>query len=165
MTTTTISAPTEADINSVIAGEKQISEAVGLDDNQLERIYSIGYQLYLQHRFNDAHPILQLLAICNPGEGRYWNALAACRQMLGDFLLASETFAYAAKCDLANIEPAIQAAFCLIREEQADAAEAWIEEAGRRVNDTAASNQYAEKIRQLQRALGHLRNSPTPNPS
>ncbi len=142
-----MSQTTVGDASSILRGDARVADVMQLSDGQLEVLYGMAYTYYQQARYADAHPLLQLVAMCDHTSERYWLALAGCRQMLGDFLLAAESYVVAAGCNLANPVAAIQAAFCLLRAGDAGASEPWIVEAERRVGEDETLQKKCAQLR------------------
>ncbi len=141
------------DVSQILLGKQTLAQAVGLTDDEVEKLYSVGHQYFTQGRYREAHPLLRLVAMCNHKSERYWMALAACRQMLGDFLLAAESYVTAAGLNLQNSTAAIQAVFCLLRAGEYQAAQTWLDEAERRTGTSGRETIAIGKCRALRIAI------------
>lgn len=142
-----------ADISRIITGGQTLAQAVGLTAEEVESLYAAGFRFFTQGRFRDAHPMLRLVALFDHTSERYWIALAACRQMMGDFLLAAESYVTAAGLNLPCPTSAIQAAFCLLRAGELPSAEVWLQEAERRASHWTREPQAMRKCRALRSAI------------
>ena len=151
--------PRELDAAQVLAGQATVAECVGLSSDELERLYAAGYRLMSQTRYREAHALFRLAALCDHTSERFWMALAACRQFMGDFLLAAESYVTAAGLNLQSPTAPVQAVFCLLRADQLEAAQVWLDEAQRRL-DNRPDNVSARKCRALRSALAKRLTSP-----
>ena len=83
-------------INDVMTGQKTIQEVKGLSDEQMEAIYSMGYNLYQNAKYEDATQVFTWLTMLNPFQSKYWMGLGGALQMSKDFDWALQTYAMAA---------------------------------------------------------------------
>lgn len=157
----------DMDTTPFVTGERSIAKEFELSENDLESLYRIAYMYTQQARYADAHPILRLLVICDIHSPKYWHSLAACRQMLGDHLLAAESYAVLAGLELNDPQPAIQAAFCLMQGNDIQSAETWIVEAERRLTEGKGNpeqNALCRRLRvSLEKRLGKTAGSKSTN--
>lgn len=73
-----------------------LSEAINMDTHQLEVIYTLAFEMYENHNYQDATRLFQLLCACDHFDPRFVLGLGACRQAQKDFTLAGETYSLAA---------------------------------------------------------------------
>lgn len=83
-------------VTAVIKGEMTLQEVKGFTDDQMEAIYSIGYNLYESGKYSDAVQVFTWLGIFNPFISKYWLGLGASLQMIKDFENALNAYAVAA---------------------------------------------------------------------
>ncbi|MGC8718448.1 MAG: SycD/LcrH family type III secretion system chaperone [Thermodesulforhabdaceae bacterium] len=83
-------------VTAVVKGEMTLQEVKGFTDEQMEAIYSIGYNLYQAGKYNDAVQVFTWLGIFNPFVSKYWLGLGASLQMIKDFENALNAYAVAA---------------------------------------------------------------------
>jgi type III secretion system low calcium response chaperone LcrH/SycD len=67
----------------------------GLTEQEIEAAYATGYNLYHQAKFAEAEPLMQFACLYGPTEGRYWNGLGGCRQMLKNYQGAIDAYGMA----------------------------------------------------------------------
>jgi len=87
-------------------------DAHGITDEEMEAIYSIGYNLYQNGKYDDALNVFKFLCFFDHLEKKYWIGLGAVHQMMGNYEKAIEAYSYAAFLDLEDPRPAIHAADC-----------------------------------------------------
>lgn len=90
-------------------------DAMGITNDMLEGIYSFGYRLYNNGKYNDAAPIFRLLVLLDPGQAKYLMGLAACFHMCKDYLSASTTYSLCSLIDLDDPLPFYHASDCYLQ--------------------------------------------------
>ncbi len=83
-------------VTAVVKGETTLQEVKGFSDEQMEAIYSIGYNLYQVGKYQDAVQVFSWLGVFNPFMSKYWLGLGASLQMLKNFENALNAYAVAA---------------------------------------------------------------------
>lgn len=115
MTTATATAGTDelaALIQSALENHGTMKEVRGLTQDHMEAIYTLAYTLYQQERYQEAHDLFTFLCLYDHLETKYWNGLAACRQMRKDYGAAIDAYTMAAMLDVENPELPLRAAEC-----------------------------------------------------
>ncbi|MEM7477729.1 MAG: SycD/LcrH family type III secretion system chaperone [Planctomycetota bacterium] len=86
----------------------------GLDQDQVEVLYSYGYRYYEQNKYEEAEMFFGSACMLNHRESRYWLALGATRQAAGSFAEAIQAYSRIVDCD--EIPPifAIRIAECFL---------------------------------------------------
>ncbi len=95
----------------------------GVEPQQLEALYALGYQYYNAQNYEDAAKVFQGLCLYEPTEERFFMGLAACEQSLKHYERAADI--YSVCCVLSGLtdpKPMYYAALCLLKaNRQADA--------------------------------------------
>jgi type III secretion system low calcium response chaperone LcrH/SycD len=86
----------------------------GLSAEEIETVYSIGFNLYNQAKYAQAEPMFQFACFYLHDEPRYWMALGNCRQMLKKYTPAIDSYGLAYLFDTENPWPPIQTAICYL---------------------------------------------------
>jgi type III secretion system low calcium response chaperone LcrH/SycD len=96
----------------VLAAGGALKDLRGLNDENLEAVYAIGFNLYNQGKYADAEPLFQFASLYGGTQPHYWLALGNCRLMLAKYEAAIEAFGFAYLFDSDNVWPLIQTATC-----------------------------------------------------
>ena len=91
-----------------------LKDARGLSEREMETIYTMGYTLYSQCKYQDAERVFKFLCVYNHLERKYFMGLAACRQMLKDFQGAVHAYTQAVILDVEEPDAHLYAAECLL---------------------------------------------------
>jgi len=67
-----------------------------LNDDSLNSLYCIGYNLYRNGKYTDARDFFRFLSIIKADDRRYWLGLGACCQMMKNYPTALESYSVAA---------------------------------------------------------------------
>ena len=86
----------------------------GLDHQDFEAIYSVGYSLYNQGKYADAENMFTFLCFYDHLEKKNWMGLGSSRQMRKDFDGAIKAYSYLALLDVANPYPPLHAGDCYL---------------------------------------------------
>jgi type III secretion system low calcium response chaperone LcrH/SycD len=81
----------------------------------LEQLYTLGFNQYHAGKHDEAHKIFQALCVLDHYEARFFLGLGACRQALGQFRLAIDSYSYGAMMDLQEPRFPFHAAECLLQ--------------------------------------------------
>ncbi|WP_444917408.1 SycD/LcrH family type III secretion system chaperone [Microbulbifer sp. JMSA003] len=73
-----------------------LAEALDVNAEELEAIYTLAYKKYESCNYKEALSLFQLLCQCDHYEAKYMLGLGATRQALSEHQLAGETFSFAA---------------------------------------------------------------------
>ncbi|WP_142848243.1 SycD/LcrH family type III secretion system chaperone [Telmatospirillum sp. J64-1] len=91
-----------------------IGQMHNLTDQDYEAVYTLGFNLYNQAKYEDALKAFTFLNFFNHLEPRYIKALAACQQMLKRYETAIQTYAIATILDASDPNPTLHIAECLM---------------------------------------------------
>jgi type III secretion system low calcium response chaperone LcrH/SycD len=118
-----------------------IGEFLGHTRESMESLYSVGYSLYGQGKYQEAEKAFGALLICNHTDRRVYHAYAACLQMQGRYPEAIRHYALSALMDPTDPSPVFYCAECLIamgkREEALDSLERVLDMPPRSPQDSA----------------------------
>jgi type III secretion system low calcium response chaperone LcrH/SycD len=106
--------PTQKKALEVLALGGTLKDLRGLSNDDLETIYSIGYNLYNQNKYSQAEPMFQFACFYGHNEPRYWMALGNCRQMQKNYQGAIDSYGFSFMLDIKDPWPLIQAALCYL---------------------------------------------------
>jgi len=67
-----------------------------LSEDSVETLYSTGYELYRNGKYEDAKAFFKMLTLMDPSIRRNWMGLGACQQMLKEFESAINSYGIAA---------------------------------------------------------------------
>ena len=70
-----------------------------MNDDTMEAIYSVAFNLYQGGKFDEALKVFQFLCFYDHFNKKYYLGMGACQQMLKDYESAIEIFTYAAVLD------------------------------------------------------------------
>lgn len=91
-----------------------IADMHGISEDECEALYTLGYGLYEQRRYDDALKVLAFLVAHNHMEHRYLMALGSTAQVLGKYRDALQQFAAATLLDPLEPLSVLQSAECLL---------------------------------------------------
>lgn len=91
-----------------------IAELRGLSEDELEAIYTLGFNAYRQGKYQDAAQTFSMLTVYNHFEAKYHKGLAASCQMMELFPEAVQAYGGALAIDPLDPEPKLHIAECLI---------------------------------------------------
>lgn len=93
-----------------------ISASCGMEQEQLEAGYALGYNLYTAGNYAEAETLFQALSLYDHTDERFWTGLAGCRQAQGRFKEAIEAYTMAGLADaLKNPIPFVHAGICYVK--------------------------------------------------
>ena len=91
-----------------------IRDVKGLSDDEMEALYSVGYNLFQSGKYDDAEKVLRYLAMIDHTNAKYWLALGVLLQTVRKFEQAAACYGFAGFLDLSNPEPQFYAAECFL---------------------------------------------------
>lgn len=94
-----------------------------VSSDTLEQLYTLGFNQYRAGKYDEAHKIFQALCVLDHYEARFFLGLGACRQALGQFQLAIDSYSYGAMMDLQEPRFPFHAAECLLQMGELEGAE------------------------------------------
>jgi len=101
--------------NNEIAKGKVLQEMIHCTDHELEVIYTLGFTLYNQAKYEDAGNIFLFLTQLNPKVGAFWSALGTAEERLGELKDAANAYLLAAELEFDTLSPYLHAAKCLLK--------------------------------------------------
>ena len=93
-----------------------------LSDDSVETLYSTGYELYRNGKYEDAKAFFKMLTLIDPSLRRNWMGLGACQQMLKEFESATTSYGIAAVIDPDDPYVHWHAADCFLQSGEKDKA-------------------------------------------
>lgn len=90
-----------------------LGELRGLTPQHYEAMYFIGHNLYGQSKFKEAATVFAFLAMNNPYDRRFAQALGSCKQMLGEYAQAITWYSASSILDMTDPVPTFHTAECL----------------------------------------------------
>ena len=89
-----------------------LSAVKGISENELEAVYSVGFNFYQTGRLEDAQKIFSFLVMFNHLSPKFWMGLGAVYQVKKEFDQALTAYGYASFLDLTDPRPQFHAAEC-----------------------------------------------------
>ncbi|NIZ03776.1 SycD/LcrH family type III secretion system chaperone [Thalassospira lucentensis] len=86
----------------------------GMGEDELEAIYTLGFNAYSQGKYHDAAQTFSMLSVYNHLEPKYHKGLGACCQMLQMFPEAIQSYGAALTLAPLDADPKLHIAECLI---------------------------------------------------
>ncbi len=124
-------------------------DAHGLSNEEMEAIYSVGYNLYQSGKYKDALNIFKFLCFFDHLEKKYWMGLGAVHQMMGNYERAVESYSYATLLDIEDPRPALHAADCYLILGNKEAAESALNAVIEFSGNDPAKKQFKERAETL----------------
>jgi type III secretion system low calcium response chaperone LcrH/SycD len=106
--------PLQKKAMEVLGAGGMMKDIRGLSGEEIETVYSIGFNLYNQGKYAQAEPMFQFACFYAHLEPRYWMALGNCRQMLKNYPAAIDAYGFAFMIDIEDPWPTIQTAICYL---------------------------------------------------
>lgn len=94
-----------------------------VSSDTLEQLYALGFNHYGAGKHEEAHKIFQALCVLDHYDPRFFLGLGACRQAMGQFRQAIDSYSYGAMMDLNEPRFPFHAAECLLALGELDGAE------------------------------------------
>lgn len=101
-------------VENFLATGGTLGEIRGLDRQDFETLYSVGYNLYNQGKYAAAENLFKFLCFYDHLEKKNWMGLGSCRQMRKDFDGAIQAYSFLALLDVANPYPPLYAGDCYL---------------------------------------------------
>lgn len=97
------------------AGVTTIRDVKGISDDEMDAVYTVGYNHYVIGHFEEAEAIFKFLVLFDHLNEKYWIALGACRQAQKKFKEALEAYTMVVgNLDVKNYKASYYAAECLL---------------------------------------------------
>ena len=103
-------------IFKAIQGGANLADYCGITQEQLENLYSLGFNLFNVGNFKDSLTVFEALTLYNNLDIRFWMGLGGSRQGLGDYEGAIDAYSMGATIEaFNNPEPFLYVARCFIK--------------------------------------------------
>jgi type III secretion system low calcium response chaperone LcrH/SycD len=86
-----------------------------ISGDQLEQLYSLGFNQYQSGKWEEAHKVFQSLCVLNHYDPRFFLGLGACRQSMGRFEEAVQSYSYGTLLDINEPRFPFHAAECHVQ--------------------------------------------------
>jgi type III secretion system low calcium response chaperone LcrH/SycD len=106
--------PVQKKAMEVLGAGGTMKDIRGLSAEEVETVYSIGFNLYNQGKYEQAEPMFQFACFYSHLQPRYWMALGNCRQMTKKYAPAIDAYGLAYLFDTEDPWPPIQTAICYL---------------------------------------------------
>lgn len=91
-----------------------LSDLKGITPEELEAVYTLGFNLYRVGRYDDAQKIFEFLVLFDHLNAKYWLAMGALYQSKKDYPKAVKCYALSSLLDLKNPKAQYHAAECFL---------------------------------------------------
>ena len=132
-------------VHDVLSGQSVMRAELGLEQNDLEAIYAVTYNVYTSGKYAEAMKLFGVLSLLDPTDYRFVFGGASCLQMMGEYLTASIYFQLAGGLDTTSPAPMLHTAECLLALKDKDGARAALEHALERAGDKAEHKAMKQK--------------------
>ncbi|MDR2892604.1 MAG: SycD/LcrH family type III secretion system chaperone [Deltaproteobacteria bacterium] len=109
-------------VAKVLRGETVLRAELGMDNNDMEALYSVTYNVYMAGKYDEAMRLFGVLSLLDPTDYRFVFGGASCLQMLGEYMMASMYFQLAGGLDEEAPAPMLHTAECLLALKDRDGA-------------------------------------------
>ena len=86
-----------------------------ISSDQLEQLYSLGFNQYQAGKWEEAHKVFQSLCVLDHYDARFFLGLGACRQSMGRFEEAVQSYSYGTLLDMNEPRFPFHAAECHVQ--------------------------------------------------
>ncbi|MCD8351851.1 MAG: hypothetical protein LUC93_14685 [Planctomycetaceae bacterium] len=125
------------------------AEALGVDEEQMETMYAMGFMAYRTKRYLDAQFLFSNLLLLNPRNDRYAFAMGSCLKVMGNYEQALLIFGLAMGLDQVSTQYAYYTAQCAWMSGEKDTAVKLLEETLRRGKSDPEGKAFAEMAQVL----------------
>lgn len=147
--------PAPAEIAAVVMNGGTIGGAVGLSDESLEALYSVGYNQYQQAQYDQSLITFKLLCLSNHRLERHWLGLGATQQRLANHEGAVLAYSMAAEIGSTNPEAPLRAAECYLALGMIDEAIAGLQQAVLWADNARDPRHIEQQVERLSAAVRH----------
>lgn len=95
-----------------------LGDASGLDEKDLELLYSMAFTFYNNGKYDKALPLFEFINMMDHLSTKYRMGLGATQQSLGNYEKAVEAYGYCTILDIDDPKPQLQAGYCLMKLER-----------------------------------------------
>ncbi|QOZ36253.1 SycD/LcrH family type III secretion system chaperone [Bradyrhizobium sp. CCBAU 53421] len=99
----------------LMAGRATLGDVVGITDEEIEALYTLGYRYYCCGKYEHALSFFRFLCLHRHTDARSWLSLAAASQMLEDTEGAVQAYKLAALLNSEDPQIPLRAAECLVK--------------------------------------------------
>ena len=133
-----------------------LGELKGISHDELEAVYSLGFNYYKTGRIDDAAKIFQFLVLFDHLNPKYWLGVGAIQQIKKDYDGAVASYGYASFLDLSNPKPQYHAAECFLAKGDKTAAASAVCALEHYCpgENTELGREYRAKAKELRKAIG-----------
>ncbi len=104
------------ELNTNLYDKKMLpKDAMGLNDEMIEGMYSFGYRLYNTGKYEQAVQLFRLLVMFDPSQPKFAMGLGACFHMMKDYENAATTYVLCSIIDPLNPLPHYHASDCYVQ--------------------------------------------------
>ncbi len=132
-------------VTDVLQGKTLMKAELGLEQNDIEAIYAVTYNVYSSGKYAEAMKLFGILSLLDPTDFRFVFGGASCLQMMGEYLTASVYFQLAGGLDTENPAPMLHTAECLLALKDKDGAKAALEQTLERTDGKAEHKAMKQK--------------------
>ena len=133
----------------VLDGETTIKAELDLKAEELETMYAVAYNQYVNKKYPEALQAFTLLLYFDPLEYKYLLGVGGCVQMIGQYEMASLAYLHASAVNQSAPLPFLHMAECLLKLKDREGAREALERSVKLSGDTpawAASRNQAEAM-------------------
>jgi type III secretion system low calcium response chaperone LcrH/SycD len=144
----------EALASRVMNGDTTLKIELGIADAELEAMYAVAHNQYMNKRYQEAQAAFSLLLLFDPLEYKYLLGFAACLQMMGQHEAASVTYFTAAAAGPNEPAPYLHMAESLLKMNDTEGAMAALQKVAALVGDNAEYGSYRRQAEAMLENLG-----------
>ncbi len=128
----------------------------GITTDEMEAVYSLGFNFYNTGRYDDAEKVFKFLVMFDHMSPKYWMGLAAVQQVKKDYASATTSYAYASFLDIHDPKPQYHAAECFLAMGDVENATSALEALKAFApKDTERGRTYLEKAAELETRMAN----------
>lgn len=101
-------------VYDLLAHGATLKQIHGYTDDEMEAVYTLGFNYYNQGKFEEAMRLFGFLLMHDQMERRYYKAFGSCQHMLKKYTEAIRNYSMASLFDLSDPEPTFHTAECMI---------------------------------------------------
>jgi len=137
-------------------GLTTVRESKGINDEEMNAVYSVAHNFYMTGRYDDAETIFKFLVIFDHLNPKYWIGLGAVRQVQKRFKQAIEAYAnVVGNLDVENVKASYYAAECYLALGDKVNAKSAVEHVKQFADPkTELGRKYAAKAAKLEKLIG-----------
>ena len=145
--------PAETKAMEVLAAGGTLKDLRGLNNDDIETVYAIGFNLYDQAKYYQAEPMFQFACLYGHTDPRYWMALGNCRQMNKKYQSAIDAYGFSYMLNIEDPWPSIQAAMCFLAMQNKEQAREALDLADKTIKNNKPDAKATQRIVALRQAV------------